>query len=352
MCVTCTDAPVLCAVYPETCYAKYNAIPVKSKFCHEMALRILLHCISTHASRYGRYIEPLISVSTDFYIRVFVRVFTGKLQVKLNPTKQAYVHQAVGIPSFLIRPVAVNKRPKQPNNPHVVTATSIPRQETDGFYGRNHHIAGPIWCGPIHNVEFVKRLLNSMGGPECPKVPKIPGGPVGRRWKKMHGVLTAINEESECFDCPLYYNVPDLANTVHCSCPPLHDFMSALLNAGYRVSNTHAKANSVKTDAPNEVVWDIIRAWVSNGHPVSKKRLTATSPATVILSKPSTIKVDFTIHSRFKDKDGKKLKKNSTATRFLPNPEKYWGPKSRAKKKKIDEESTESSKKRKVSSED
>jgi tRNA (guanine26-N2/guanine27-N2)-dimethyltransferase len=91
MCVTCTDMPVLSGVYPETCYAKYNSIPVKGKYCHEMALRILLHSISTHASRYGRYIKPLLSVSTDFYIRVFVRVWTSKLQVKMNPTKQSYV---------------------------------------------------------------------------------------------------------------------------------------------------------------------------------------------------------------------------------------------------------------------
>ena len=360
LCVTCTDAPVLCGVYPETCYAKYNSIPVKSKFCHEMALRILLHCISTHASRYGKYIEPLISVSTDFYIRVFVRVFTGKLQVKLNPTKQAYIHQAMGIPSFLIQPVALNKRPDQPANPHVIAAKARIPQETDGFYGRNHHIAGPIWSAPIHDPEFVKRLLKNMGGPECPKEPITPGAPVGRRWKKMHGVLTAINEESECFDCPLYYNIPDLANTLRCSCPSLHDVMSALLNAGYRVSCTHAKQNSVKTDAPNEVMWDIMRAWVNNGHPVSKKRMTPTSPVTAILAKKkSTIKVDFTLHSRFKDKDGKKLKKNSTATRFLPNPEKFWGPKSRAKKKKKvkddndEEDSTESStKRRKVVSEE
>ena len=129
------------------------------------------------------------------------------------------------------------------------------------------------------------------------------------------------------------------------------------MNAGYRVSCTHAKQNSVKTDAPNEVMWDIMRAWVNNGHPVSKKRLTPTSPATAILAKKSTIKVDFTLHSRFKDKDGKKLKKNSTATRFLPNPEKFWGPKSRAKKKKKVEDgdkSTEesSTKRRKVVSEE
>ncbi len=39
-----------------------------------MALRILLRCVESHANRYGRYIEPLMSISADFYIRVFLRV--------------------------------------------------------------------------------------------------------------------------------------------------------------------------------------------------------------------------------------------------------------------------------------
>lgn len=38
---------------------------------------------------------------------------------------------------------------------------------------------------------------------------------------------------------------------------------SALLNAGYKVSISHANPMSIKTNAPNDVIWDIIRAWVS-----------------------------------------------------------------------------------------
>ena len=74
--VTCTDMAVLCASYPEAyaeinaevvrawrehsyraavqaCYAKYGAYPVKAKYCHESALRIVLGCIEGHANRRG-----------------------------------------------------------------------------------------------------------------------------------------------------------------------------------------------------------------------------------------------------------------------------------------------------------
>jgi tRNA (guanine26-N2/guanine27-N2)-dimethyltransferase len=38
--------------------------------------------IATSAARYGRFIIPLISLSIDFYVRLFVRVNTGALEVK------------------------------------------------------------------------------------------------------------------------------------------------------------------------------------------------------------------------------------------------------------------------------
>lgn len=46
------------------------------------ALRLLLSSLSSIAGRYGRYIVPMISLSIDFYIRVFVRVYTNAIEVK------------------------------------------------------------------------------------------------------------------------------------------------------------------------------------------------------------------------------------------------------------------------------
>lgn len=76
-----TDMAVLAGGNPEVCFSKYGSYPVRGKYCHEMALRILLACIESHAIRHKRYIVPVISVHMDFYIRVFVRIFT------LSPAK-------------------------------------------------------------------------------------------------------------------------------------------------------------------------------------------------------------------------------------------------------------------------
>ena len=67
---------------PETCYTKYGATCLKSKSCHEMALRIVLQCVEAHANRYGRYVRPLLSLSVDFYCRIFVSVHTSQRECK------------------------------------------------------------------------------------------------------------------------------------------------------------------------------------------------------------------------------------------------------------------------------
>ena len=79
-------------------FANYGGVPAKAEYCHEavgssfvfgsfnfipvQALRLVLHTISTSAGRYGRYIQPLLSLSIDFYVRVFVRVQVAPIEVK------------------------------------------------------------------------------------------------------------------------------------------------------------------------------------------------------------------------------------------------------------------------------
>uniref|UniRef100_A0A8C0HG95 tRNA (guanine(26)-N(2))-dimethyltransferase n=1 Tax=Buteo japonicus TaxID=224669 RepID=A0A8C0HG95_9AVES len=96
LCVTCTDMGVMAGNSAETCYSKYGAVSLKGKFCHEMALRIILHSLDSRANCYQRFIVPLLSISADFYIRVFVRVFTGQAKVKASASKQALVYHCVG----------------------------------------------------------------------------------------------------------------------------------------------------------------------------------------------------------------------------------------------------------------
>ncbi|PNJ13393.1 TRMT1 isoform 16, partial [Pongo abelii] len=50
----------------------------------QAALRIVLHSLDLRANCYQRFVVPLLSISADFYVRVFVRVFTGQAKVKAS----------------------------------------------------------------------------------------------------------------------------------------------------------------------------------------------------------------------------------------------------------------------------
>jgi len=326
ICVTCTDLQNLCGSNLEACYMKYGAIPVKpARYCHEMALRMCLGCINVHAARYGRYIVPLMSVFTDFYIRLFVRVYTGH-HVRLASSKMSRVLQSNLCDSFMLIPVT-NVRDATHGTVRPVSISDS-RFSLEEFYGASYKIGGPAWNAPIHCPDFVQLLLRSIGS-SLPTVPRYPGGPIGRRWKKLNGVLSAILLETACADVPLYYSLSSLCATLHCSSPKRAEFFSALRRAGYRVTGSHCNRNAVKTDAPNKVIWDILRAWVKL-RPVTKKRMEDKDSACAkILSKEPTGSYDFTIDPKV----FAELRTEGT-TPFLPNPEKYWGPKQRAKKKK------------------
>ena len=113
LCVTSTDMTVLSGGYPETCYGRYGAMPIKTKYLQELALRIVLNAIETNANKYGRHIVPVLSLSIDFYIRVFVRVYKKQQGVKRSCVKRAFVLQSTGCPSFYLQPLA-----RQVGNPN------------------------------------------------------------------------------------------------------------------------------------------------------------------------------------------------------------------------------------------
>jgi len=109
LCITCTDTSVLCGTYPEVCYAKYGSMPLKHSYIHEGSLRILLNSIETVANKYKRYIEPWLSLSVDFYIRVFVRIHSSPSEVKNSCLKKIMIYQSLHCPTFYSEPLGTKK---------------------------------------------------------------------------------------------------------------------------------------------------------------------------------------------------------------------------------------------------
>lgn len=308
LCVTATDMAVLCGNNAEACHMKYNAFPARAKYCHEQALRIVLAAIEHSANRYKRHIVPMLSCSIDFYVRVFVRIYTSAAECKNTPTKMSCVYQCAGCESFKLQPLG---RVQTKNNVARVVPGHAPAVPSDRCEdcGWRWMMTGPIWSGPLHDMGWVRDIKKS----------------VEEQWEryqgydKIHALLTNVSEELE--DVPLYYSTHALAHTLKASPPPDTLIRSAILNAGYRVSGSHASPLALKTDAPSQLMWDVMRCWVEE-HPVNSDPNT---PGEAILQKPVTTRASFARASGAISRS-----KMDGVARFPLNPEGFWGPKAKA----------------------
>eukprot|EP00042_Codosiga_hollandica_P044559 m.442807 g.442807 ORF g.442807 m.442807 type:complete len:367 (+) comp56817_c0_seq45:1061-2161(+) len=252
LCVTCTDLAILCGNHPETCYGKYGSMPLKAKYCHEMAVRIMLSTIAAAAGRYRRRIVPLVSLSIDFYARVFVRVNTSPAEVKRLGSQTGIVYHCPACDTHHVQ--AMCKAPDaSSHNFRPQTGPNVDRQCDQ--CGRQFIVGGPVWTDPIHDKDFAEKVCDAVRADSSTL----------KTANRILGQMAVIQEELH--DVPFYYTLDHLSRVLHVSTPSMLQLRSAIIRHGYRVSTSHANANAIKTDAPHTVLWDIMRCWVGIGLP-------------------------------------------------------------------------------------
>ncbi|KHN79995.1 tRNA (guanine(26)-N(2))-dimethyltransferase [Toxocara canis] len=315
--ITCTDTAVLCGNTPEACYNKYGSVALRHKCSHEFAIRVLLKSVDSHANRYARYIEPLLSISVDFYVRVFVRVHTSAKLAKDSVTKVSHVLACTGCHSLQLQPLA-RKSIAGASIKFSAAIFSASLLDAGGkcvHCGQSVHIGGPIYSAPIHDFNFVNKLIKRLKENPEEKRPKT--------YERLLGLLSVVSEELP--DVPLHYEHDQLMHVVKSPVPRLMNVRSAILNAGFRCSIVHCNPRAIKTDAPVSLLWDIARTVAkSNNIPVS--RFDENSPGRKIIEGAITHEINFQMHP-----DAQSKSKADSLLRFQCNKGKNWGPKAKAK---------------------
>ncbi|KAL0581707.1 RNA methyltransferase tRNA(m5U54)methyltransferase [Marasmius crinis-equi] len=315
LCVTCTDLSVLATNnYPEKCLSNYGGVPVKAEYCHEAALRLVLHTVSTSASRYGRYIEPLLSLSIDFYVRLFIRVNTSPIQVKRALTKTSTYYICTSCQAFYEQPLGrvIEKKSERTGDVNYIFKTQ-PGPTVEGKCPECEsvlHIAGPMWSGPIHDTDFVSKVLEHT---------ENKANQYGTA-SRMKGMLTVAKEE---LHTPFYFTPSKTAGFFHCTTPSLDETASALLHAGHKISRSHACPGSLKTTATRSELYDVFRSWVK-AHPINTKKISERSPALRLLAKEPKSEANFKHHP-----DSVTASSHVKVVRYQENPA-HWGPGTRA----------------------
>lgn len=118
LCVTSTDLTVLCGNHPEVAYSKYGSNCPKTVFCHELAVRILLHTIKLAAAKYGRNVEVLAAFQIDFYVRCFIRMYPrgnvisrwdSRSDVKRLASESSLLHYCPNCHNYQLQPLGREK---------------------------------------------------------------------------------------------------------------------------------------------------------------------------------------------------------------------------------------------------
>ncbi|KAI1849316.1 hypothetical protein JX265_012123 [Neoarthrinium moseri] len=353
LCVTCTDSGVWASHgYPEKAFALYGGVPVKGFHSHEVGLRLVLNGLATTAAKHGLTIEPLLSLSIDYYLRVFVRLTKSPASVKYLAGKTMVVYSCdQGCGAWETQLLVRNKKVQNSKGSGVFYKHGLSQAPSADQHckhcGTKTHLAGPMYAGPLHSTEFIQRILADL-----PNASKDVYGTTAR----IEGMLQTALEESAlpppqdnlaaCKEdelaalepYPFYLHPTMLAGAIHCSCPDEESLRGALRGLGYEVTRSHCKPGSIKTNAPWEVIWHVMREWIRQKAPVKKENIKEGSAAYRLLrldqesagEKDSTDNEVDKLEVVFNQALGKDKSKKGLV-RYQVNPKENWGPLSRAK---------------------
>jgi tRNA (guanine26-N2/guanine27-N2)-dimethyltransferase len=313
LCVTCTDSAIFASHgYLEKTYSQYGGLPFKGESCHEGGLRLILHAIASSAGRYGMAIEPLLSLSIDYYIRVFVRVRKAPTDVKLLAGKTMIVYSCdngcgAWTTQYLARNKVTKNKKGDPFYKHGFAAGPT-TDEHCRHCGTKTHLVGPMYGGPLHNVGFIERVLaqlNEVDRETYPTMDRIEGmlrtaqeevtfgvketGSDAEKGTRVLDSLIPKADPAEIDHHPFFFTPSSVSKIVHCSAPPLAAVRGALRHAGFRVAMSHCRPGSIKTDASWQDIWHVMLEWVRQKAPL-KNPLKEHSAGRAIMAKAGVAK--------------------------------------------------------------
>lgn len=225
--LTATDMAPLCGVHPNACVRKYGGKPLRTEYCHELAVRLLVGCLTMMAAKHEIGVEVLFSQSTDHYIRVYAVVRYGA----------RLADKSVRMMGYLLHCFSCF---------HRETSRGIisPLKRDCVECGSKLNVAGPLWLGKIADENFCSLMKREADGRGL------------KQEKRILKLMSLVQDEAEA---PVaYYVVDKICDKLNLSVPPLMKVVDGVRRAGSQVTLTHFNSRGVKTDAPAKVVKEVI----------------------------------------------------------------------------------------------
>ena len=216
--LTATDLQVLHGLFNKAAKRRYYGTPIKTEFSNEIAIRLILGCVSFVAGRLDISFQPLFVDHDMHYYRTYMKILN-------TPEKEEKIGYIIFCRSCKDR------------------HTDTMRQTKCRKCGHENEIAGPLWIGKLFEKEFVKKMRNV-------KDSLI----VNKRCER-------IIERSELeADLPAtYYTLDEIASMIKSAPLKLTDTVQRLKSQGYNASMTSLNPGGFRTDCEIDEIIQIFQ---------------------------------------------------------------------------------------------
>jgi tRNA (guanine26-N2/guanine27-N2)-dimethyltransferase len=215
--LTATDMAPLCGVHPKACIRKYGGKPLRTEYCHELAVRLLAGFLARTAAKYDIGINVVFSHSIEHYIRIYATIKYGAKKADESIKNMGYILHCF-------------------NCFHRESAKElVERSEKCNGCNSKLNAAGPLWLGKIFDKEFCELMQQEA------KQRKL------RLKERIRKILTLVESEAEA---PItYYVIDKLCDALALPVPPVKKVAEILRKNGFQASLTHFNSKGIRTDA-------------------------------------------------------------------------------------------------------
>jgi tRNA (guanine26-N2/guanine27-N2)-dimethyltransferase len=229
---TATDLAPLCGVHAKACVRKYGGRPLRTEYCHELAVRLLAGCMASVAARHDIGIRILFSHSSNHYIRVYAQIAYGCQKADESLQQTGYILHCF---NCMHREVA-NK--------------IIGKSEMCPECGSKMDYAGPLWIGAISDSDFIDQNLKENQS---------------TAFKNSAKITKLLNlSKTEATAPATYYVIDKVSGKLNSVAPSNQALLEALRKGGFQAVPTHFNPRGIKTDAPALTMHKLLREIVKS----------------------------------------------------------------------------------------
>ena len=207
--VTATDTAPLFGVYPWTCFRKYGSFSLKTKFSHEIGIRILAKAVIEIGAKHNISLKPIFAHATQHYYRIYFQ------------SRRSHVKDVLKDIGFVYYCRKCKRR----------FATKFEMHEKCKC-GNKLSFAGPLYIGNLWDSKLIKEMLSL----EKPKNIK-------RIAEKHEKFLSRLLEESK-INVPFYYEAGELGK----ESTKIDEIVKELKKKRYKASRTHFSGKGIRTN--------------------------------------------------------------------------------------------------------